>query len=425
MTKNFNDDSLADWLAYLASPSRHRVDLGLERIRRVARSLDLLRWDCPVISVAGTNGKGSTVAILEAIYMAQGYRVACYTSPHLIHFNERMRINGTSVSDLDLCQVFRTIVSLDSAALELTYFEFVTLAALQYFKQQSIDVLILEVGLGGRLDATNIIDADLAIVTSIGIDHCHFLGDTRELIAGEKAGIFRSGRLAVCGDPEPPQSLKTVAAKQGSHLECIGQDFKASQQTDTWTFESYFLRLSKLPLPSLLINNVALAVHAVSRLSKRVAISEKAIRDGLQTVDLPGRCQWVSGTINHIYDVAHNPHACERLAYFAANRCQQGKIHAVMSMLKDKDVAASVEPLLPLVDSWHVASLDDQRGASLEQLTLALEDPQAKDVSQYDSLVEAYQRAYSDAQPGDCVIIFGSFVTVAELINYRVYTQNR
>jgi dihydrofolate synthase/folylpolyglutamate synthase len=394
--------------------------MGLARVSAVARSLGLAPT-VPLITVGGTNGKGSTCAFLEAILRAAGYRVGLYTSPHLLRYNERVRIDGQEATDDDLCRAFAAIESARGDT-SLTYFEFGTLAALWLFGETGAEVMILEVGLGGRLDAVNIFDADCAIVTSVDLDHQEYLGATREAIGYEKAGIFRAGRPAVCADPDPPHSLTEHAAATGTRLLRIGHEFHISGPVSAWRYEDERTVLDNLPPPGLAgdfqRHNAAAALAALGCLAERLPVSPAAIRQGLATPRLAGRFQKISAHPDCYVDVTHNPHAARALATNLRAMRPTGKTWGVCAMLQDKDIAGTLSPLLPEIDIWLVARIDAPRGASAAclQEVLARTGTPAQTFENADA---ALRFACCSAGENDRIIVFGSFYTVAAALQVR------
>ncbi|MFZ4831590.1 bifunctional tetrahydrofolate synthase/dihydrofolate synthase [Rouxiella sp. Mn2063] len=405
---------LATWLRYLENLHSQVINLGLDRVSAVAKKLDLLAPAPQVFTVAGTNGKGTTCRTLEAILLAAGFRVGVYSSPHLVRFTERVRIQGQELSEAEHSSAF-ALLEQGRGEFSLTYFEYATLSALQLFKQASLDVVILEVGLGGRLDATNIVDANIAVVTSIALDHTDLLGKDRESIGREKAGIFRAGRPAVVGDPDMPVSIATVAEEKGANLRRFGVQWRYSQNNDQWRWEcdisaSEARILSDLPLPNVPLANAATALAALHY--SELNISDEAIREGLRQAQLPGRFQTVSTSPRLILDVAHNPHAAAYLAErLAALPKQGGKVRAVVGMLSDKDIAGTLSTLKGQIDLWYCAPLDGPRGADVAQLAQHLEN-----CYQFDDVLSAWQQAMQDADSQDIVIVCGSFHTVAQVM---------
>ena len=412
--------TLAEWLAWQETLHPNAIDLGLERIAAVAWDLGLLKPACPVITVAGTNGKGSSVALLDAMLRAAGYRVGTYTSPHLLCYNERIRIDGVMVSDADLCTAFAQV---DAARGErsLTYFEFGTLAALQCFAGAHLDVMVLEVGLGGRLDAVNILDADVALVTAIDIDHSAWLGDDRDSIGREKAGIFRAGRPAVCGDPAPPASVPATARAVDALWHGRDEAFGYRRGEQDWTWWGRGREYPGLPMPALpgdhQLDNAAAVIQALVCLEARLPVSREALEQGLREVSLAGRFQRLPGAVERVLDVAHNPQGGRILARTLAAQPISGQTHLVLAMLADKDVDAFVAPLLPRVDHWYLGGLAPPRGLSAQALRerLATRLPEG-DVTLAGDVPAAYRAAMAQARSGDRVVVSGSFHTVAEVM---------
>jgi len=417
-------NSLAEWLVWLETLHPRKIDLGLERIARVARSMQLLSPDHGVITVAGTNGKGSSVAMLESILSFAGYRTACYHSPHLLRYNERVRIAGKEVDDAALCAAF---ASVDRArdGTSLTYFEFSTLAALSLFSQLSLDIAILEVGMGGRLDAVNIVDADAALVTSIDLDHSAWLGTDRETIGREKAGIFRASRPAVCSDPAPPASVYRQAQAVDARWYMPGCGFDWATTARGWSWRSPGRIYEDLPLPALpgthQLQNAAGVLMVLTALSDRFPVSRVAIEQGLATVSLAGRCQIIPGTIETILDVAHNPGAAEQLALVLRNRGVRGRTRMVLGMLADKDVAEFTANLSPVVDDWYLATLPGERGLSAMDLQRLISTRNTTGtIQRFQEVASACAQARADAEEGDRMVVCGSFLTVAEALACHV-----
>jgi dihydrofolate synthase/folylpolyglutamate synthase len=414
-------NTLADWLTYLESLHPKTIALGLERVAQVKQRLSL-QSDFPVIIVGGTNGKGSVCAMLEAILHAAGYRVGCYTSPHLLVYNERVRIAKRQVGDAELCASFAQIEQ-ERGEIPLTYFEFGTLAAMQCFIEHNVDVAILEVGLGGRLDAVNVFDADVAVVTSVDIDHTDYLGDTREKIAYEKAGIFRQGRMAICADSDVPQALRQHAQEIGAELWCIGSEFGFTPHQGQWDYRSKIGSRSALPIPALRgafqLNNASAALAALDAIRDKLPVNMGVIRRGLVEVELAGRFQFIPGKPQLILDVAHNPHAARSLAQNLGN-LPPAKTFAVFAMLKDKDMAGVVQALDARIDEWLVAGIDAPRGATAAELAQVLRDNRVGGaVRVCDSIADALHEASNRAGENDRIAAFGSFYTVAEVMRAR------
>jgi dihydrofolate synthase / folylpolyglutamate synthase len=426
--------TLDAWLAHLEAAHPVGIDMGLTRIGKVKDALGL-HFDCPVITVGGTNGKGSTCAILETILLKAGYRVGCHTSPHLLDFNERARIDGADATDADLLEHFEAVekarVSLPEPV-SLTYFEFTTLAILHLFASRKLDAVVLEVGLGGRLDAVNIVDTDCAVITSIDIDHTEYLGDTREKIGFEKAGIFRAGKPAVCGDPSPPQTLIDHAEAIGADLWLVGRDFRYEAQPGNerqqWSYIGREQRRSALAYPALrganqLINTSA-ALAALESIRDRLPVSAQDIRLGLANVELAGRFQVLPGKPQIILDVAHNPHAAAVLTQNLGNMGYFPYTYAVFGAMSDKDIDGVVRQLKTEVDHWNVTALPTPRAASAAQLEAVLREAGVIDtpdssVSLFDTPAEAFRDALSRASENDRILVFGSFYTVAGVMAYR------
>jgi dihydrofolate synthase/folylpolyglutamate synthase len=422
--------SLAHWLAYIEGfhpMGQGGIALGLDRVSRVRDELRQTRF-CPLIVVGGTNGKGSTCAYLEAIYSHSGYRVGCYTSPHLTDYNERIRLDRHPVDDTVLCGAFARVEAVRRSAggVFLTYFEFGTLAAWDVFAGARLDVLILEVGLGGRLDAVNIYDADAAIVTGIALDHTDWLGPTRETIAFEKAGIFRVGKPAICADHDPPRALIEQADALGTRLRRIGCDFGFQEKTDAWDFwrretrprEDSIRHLRRLPRPALRgkcqFGNASAALEAILALEDRLPVSEESIRRGLAEAWLEGRFQVSPGSPAIVFDVAHNPQAAAVLAENLRTMGRFEKTFAVVGMLADKDIAGVLRALLKEVDVWIPISLGVPRGASARLLADFLVSSGAKVLP--DVPGDPISRAIRLASENDRILVFGSFHTVASFL---------
>lgn len=421
--------TLNDWLTLLEARHPKTIDLGLERVAQVKQAL-AIDFACPVIIVGGTNGKGSTCAMLESILLQAGYRVGLYTSPHLLHFNERVRINGAPVADALLIEAFAEVerqrvnvssVSLASSAssVSLTYFEFTTLAAMHLFAAAKLDAVILEVGLGGRLDAVNVIDADVAIVASIDIDHAEYLGDTRDAIGFEKAGIFRSGRTAICSDPQPPQSLVQHAQAIGADLWLLGRDFNYAGDRQQWNYAGREQRRNALSYPSLRganqLLNASAALAALEALRQRLPVGAQEVRNGLALLDLPARFQILPGRPTVILDVAHNPHAAATLAQNLDNMGFHPYTHAIFGAMQDKDIEGVLEQIKTRIDYWYVTDLPLPRAASANQLQekLMRAYPGEIEVKTFASAAQAFSAALSQAGENDRIVVFGSFLTVA------------
>jgi dihydrofolate synthase / folylpolyglutamate synthase len=421
--------TLPDWLALLES--RHaetHIDMGLDRVRAVKEKMGL-QFSCPVIMVAGTNGKGSTCAMLEAILLQSGYRVGLYIKPHFLAFNERARLNGENASDAALIDAFNFVES-QRGDVSLTYFEFTTLAIMHLLSKSEIDVAILEVGLGGRLDAVNVIDADVSIVTSIDIDHKEYLGDTREEIGFEKAGIFRPGKPAICSDPMPPQSLLKHAEDIGADLWLLGRDFNYQGDKQQWSYGGRSQRRNSLAYPALRganqLLNASAALAALEALRMQLPCGAQEARAGLAMVELPGRFQVLPGRPAVIYDVAHNPHAAATLAQNLGNMGFHPYTYAVFGIMQDKDIDAVIAPLAEYIDHWCVTDLPSPRSANAAELAAKLETLRpagAKEgefsATAFATPAEAFNSAMSRAGENDRIVVFGSFYTVAGVMAAR------
>lgn len=412
--------TLADWLAYLETLHPKAIALGLDRVRAVRAHL-AAAIACPVITVGGTNGKGSTCALLESMLRCAGYRTGLYTSPHLLRYNERVRVDARDATDDALVAAFCAVedARLAAGGIGLTYFEFGTLAALWLFAREAPDVLILEVGLGGRLDAVNIVDADVAVLTSIDIDHVDYLGATRELIGAEKAGIMRAGRPVVCGDRAPPASVVAAATTLGAPLLVLGRDFDFVDERTQWRYRGPRGERFGLPVPALRgayqLGNAATVLTVLDLLHARLPVSAQAIREGLVHVSLPARFEVLPGRPVTVLDVAHNPHAARALAGALSTMGFHPETIAVCAMLGDKDMAGVANALVPRIDRWYVAGLPGARGGGPEVLRQALEGagvaPAA--IRTFDSVADAFRAAREQAGEADRIVVFGSFHTVA------------
>jgi len=410
---------LDGWLQHIESAHPKAIALGLDRVRLVRDRLGLApRF--PVLMVGGTNGKGSTCAFLESILACAGFRVGCYTSPHLLRYNERVRVGRVSATDPELCRAFEA-VERARGDIELTYFEFGTLAAVWHFQDVGLDAAVLEVGLGGRLDAVNVFDADCAIVTSIGIDHVDYLGPTREAIAFEKAGIFRTDRPAVIAEPDPPERMLAHVREIGARPLRAGIDFCAVDEGTQWRYDGPGGLRSGLPWPALRgpcqLGNAAAAIAALDALRDQLPVSAGAVREALATVELPGRFQVLPGRPLVILDVAHNPHAAERLAAALEPMSGSGRTFAVFAMLGDKDIAGVARILKRHVDRWYLAPLPGPRGVHVQHLADALDAAEVlDDVRLHESLRDAFVAARDEARADDRILVFGSFLTVAAVL---------
>jgi dihydrofolate synthase/folylpolyglutamate synthase len=418
--------NLPDWLSHIEQVHPRTIEMGLERVAAVRDALQLAPG-FPVITVGGTNGKGSACAMLEAILHEAGYRVGCYTSPHLVRYNERVRVARTEAHDAALV---RALAAVERARGEiaLTYFEFSTLAAVWLFMQERVDVAVLEVGLGGRLDAVNAFDADCAMLMSIDLDHMDYLGDTREAIGFEKAGIFRATRPAICADADPPLSVLKHAVDIGTELLRLGMDFGFEPQLQQWRYWGRHGERHGLPHPALRgayqIANAAACLAALDSVRDRLPVSANDIRTGLLMTENPGRFQVLPGRPAVILDVAHNPAAARALAgNLSAMRCT-GRTYAVFSMLNDKDIAGVIDATRAEIDEWLVSGIEGPRGtdasALREELTRA---GVLEAVSTHASIAAAYAQACDRAAENDRIVVFGSFYTVAAVMAARELTR--
>lgn len=434
-------NTLQDWLAHCERQHPQGIsgiELGLDRVQRVARRMRL-SMPCPVITVAGTNGKGSTCAMLEAIYSEAGYRTGVYTSPHLVHFEERCRVGREAVAADVLVPAFAEVERArlgdggggDEGVVVLTYFEFTTLAILRTLSDSGIDVAILEVGLGGRLDAVNIIDPDCAVITCIALDHMALLGNDREAIGYEKAGIMRTGRPVVVSDPVPPQSVLDRALEVGAELRRIGKDFHFAGDKQQWGWAMHpshgGRRYSGLAYPALRganqLVNASGVLAAIEALRERLPVTAQAVRNGLVMVELPGRFQIVPGQPALVLDVAHNPHSVAALAENLDAMGYYPCTHAVFGAMADKDLGAMLERIAPLIDRWHLTDLPLPRAASAQALAAALNahpstsaGGQSRVAGCHAGPLLALRAAVLEADPADRIVVFGSFHTVGGVL---------
>lgn len=386
--------SLKYWLTYIESLSFNSINFNLKKIRKVAQKLDLINWSIPVITITGTNGKGTCAAAIEQMYISASYRVGLFNSPYFSKYEEQIRINGIDIDEISLCHAFK-IVEQHRGAIQLTLFEFTTLAALLIFKNNQLDVIILEVGMGGLHDAVNIIPPDLAIITNVEIDHTKWLGETREKIAIEKFGIVRPKIPVIYSDnkPIPKIALNQLHIKK-ARLYQLGKDF------DCPTLK-FSISLSK--------TSVAAAIKAIKILQSKLPVKKECIEKGILKTKLPNRFEVIEYPVMQVFDVAHNPSAASLLAEKLKN---QGKYHqtiAVFSMLFDKDIKGTIEPLMNIVDQWYISALNHQRAATIDQLHYAFHELNIKSYHQYQSIQQAYQAALNTTHENDRIIIFGSF----------------
>ncbi len=411
--------NLTDWLGYIESIHPSTIDLTLERIKIVIERLNL-DISFPILTVGGTNGKGSTCSILESIYREAGYKVACYTSPHFLNFNERIKIQTLAVSDEVICEAFSRIESAREDV-TLTYFEYGTIAAMIIFSEAHVDVAILEVGLGGRLDAVNVFDADCAIVTTVDLDHMDYLGHTREAIGFEKAGIYRTEKTSICGDFDPPQSLIKHAELIHADLKIIGKDFGYEAHHDSFDFLIDSTFVMNLPLPKLQgdfqLANATNALMAVKAMEDKLPLTEISIQKGITLTLLPGRFQEVKKMPSLILDVAHNPQAARSLSHNLKTHVVPGKTIAVFSILKDKDIFGVINVLNLDIDDWFIAEIQNERAASIENISNTIQKINlSAHIEAFKNIQEAYQFASKEVTRNDRIIVFGSFFTVADIM---------
>ena len=408
---------LETWLCYLEQLHPSSIELGLERVKSVAERLDLLQPAPYIFTVAGTNGKGTTCRTLEMILLAADKHVGVYSSPHLLRFTERVRINNQESTPSDTVKAFAAIEKA-RGDVSLTYFEYATLAALYQFKQAQLDIVILEVGLGGRLDATNIVDADIAIITSIGIDHVEYLGNTRESIGQEKAGIFKPKSIAVVGEPEIPSSILDVAHAINCPIFAVNKDW-SYQQIDklSWQFNSSIKQYKNLPIPHVPLANAATAIAALSY--SPFSITQKQINTALEQTSLIGRFQIIQSLPTVIVDVAHNPHAAsylvKQIELLKQQQSKVGKVRFVIGMLKDKDIKSTLS--IFNADQWYCASLYGERGCNADILKQFLQEENVANIATFDSVYEAYQKAMQEAKEDDIIVLCGSFHTVSAVLD--------
>lgn len=413
--------SLEAWLSFIERQHPNAIALGLERVSAVRDRMGVASA-CPILVVGGTNGKGSTCAMLEGILRCAGYRTGLYTSPHLLRYNERVRIDACEADDAALCAAFEAV---ESARVDtpLTYFEYGTLAATWLFARQPLDAWILEVGLGGRLDAVNAFDADCAVLTSIDLDHMDYLGPTREDIGREKAGIFRPGRAAVVADAAPPLSVPAAAAATGARLLVGGRDFGFTADSAQWVYWGPGGRRPALAYPALRgpiqLVNAAACITALDTLRERLPVSMQDIRRGLAEVEVAGRFQMLPGRPSIILDVGHNPQAARNLAANLSDSGFAPETHAVFGALRDKDIAGIVRALAKRITRWHLASLEGSRASTAAQLAAVLKaENVTAPVELYDSPAQAFDAARIQAGEADKIAVFGSFLTVAAVMQH-------
>ena len=404
--------SITMWLDYLANIHTSNIDLGLERVKAVAEMANLTKPAPTIITVAGTNGKGSTCALMEAILLDAGHSVGVYSSPHLIRYNERVRINGKELADEKHTQAFDYIEQKRSD-ISLSFFEFGTLAALRLFQTESVDIVLLEVGLGGRLDATNIVDHDVSVITSLAIDHVDWLGDDIEVIGFEKAGIYRANRPAICGQPKAPSTVAAHADDIGAELYQVGiqYDYQAIDE-NSWCWSHGPYRLEQLPIPVLPLQNAATALMALA--TANLDISDVNIVNGLKAAQLPGRMQVIHNEPTVILDVAHNPHSAGYLVEQIQQKYHGKEVHIVVAMLHDKDIKATLDVISITANYWYPASLKGPRAAQANELSQFLPD----NTMSFSTPIDALKAAMNEAKDNDVILVVGSFHTVGEVLDY-------
>ncbi|MBE4606842.1 bifunctional tetrahydrofolate synthase/dihydrofolate synthase [Vibrio navarrensis] len=402
---------MAVWLDYLANIHTSAIDLGLDRVQAVATKAQLTKPAPTVITVAGTNGKGSTCALMEAILLDAGYSVGVYSSPHLIRYNERVSVNGVDLADDKHCAAF-DFIEKQRGEISLSFFEFGTLAALRLFQTEQVDVVLLEVGLGGRLDATNVVDHDVCVITSLALDHVDWLGDDIAVIGYEKAGIFRSGKPAICGQPTPPATVAAHADDIGAELYQVGIQFDYQQHGERWNWQHGAFALDDLPVPGLPLPNAATALMALG--VSNLEISDVNIVNGLKNARLAGRMQVLQQAPLVLMDVAHNPHSAQYLTRQLQLNYPDKTIRVVVAMLHDKDIRATLAALSPVATHWYPASLAGPRAANASEL-LGYLPPETVG---YETPVAAFEQAMNDVSSEEMVLVVGSFHTVGEVLEY-------
>lgn len=409
-----NEWTLEQWLHSFEQRNTQEIQLGLARIKQVAERLSLFDLGCIVLTVTGTNGKGSTVAALERIYHLAGYSVGTYTSPHLLRFNERIRINQNPLSDTAICDAFEAIEAVRQDTV-LTYFEMATLAALWLFKRQALDVVILEVGIGGRLDATNIIDADLSIITTVDFDHQEYLGSTLDAIGYEKAGILREGKPFIYADTTIPDSILKVAEGLNAPAHLFGHDFFYQEGEDHWQL-TWYEQQWQLNKPLIQLKSASAATIATQILKERLPVTSHTVNEAMKNLAVAGRLQLVEGPISVLFDVSHNAQSANLLAAHLKKLKAFRRVHAVFAALKDKDILNLIKPLKDCVDHWYPAQLDTKRATTSEELLAKFHDEEIFMDICYTSPSVAFETALNRAQTGDLIVVYGSFYTVGQVM---------
>lgn len=405
-------NDLDSWLHSIADRHTPDIILGLERILTIAEKLQLTQFDCPVITVGGTNGKGSTVATLQQLYTSAGYRVGCYFSPHLNHFTERVQINNQPINESELCEAFQFLSDEISDA-PLTFFEFITLAALSIFKRKKLDVLILEVGLGGRLDAVNCVENTIAILTQIDFDHCDRLGNDRDAIGFEKAGIFRENKIAICGDPSPPQSVINEAKNLQCDFYTLSTDFSFQIENTSWNWRLRDKMLQDISVPHLPQHSVACALVAAQLLQYSLPVSDQCMRDAASKTILPGRFEVIQDRCTMIFDVAHNQSSAALLAQNLSKKVHHGKTIALFGALSDKDFKSMIEPFTEIVNEWHIFPLETPRATAPECIMEHLKGVNKGACHHHSNVTTMWEQLKERLTPQDRVVVYGSFYTVA------------
>ncbi len=415
-------EALEDWLSWQEKLHKKPIDLGLERVTRVYQSLNPEQSKPTTIIVGGTNGKGSCIAFLESIYRAAGFQVGTYTSPHILKYNERIKVAGKPVSDQTICDAFKRIEAV-RGDVSLSYFEFGTLAALDIFWRSNLDIQLLEVGLGGRLDAVNIIDADVAIVTTICIDHTDWLGETREVIGKEKSGIFRAGVPAIIGDLEPPESLIKNALEIQAEVYTVGSEFRYQKTGESWQWlQNDSVIFDELPNPALIgeqqYRNASTAMMAIELLQKKLPVNASSVAKGLINVCLTGRFQLINGEVPVLLDVGHNPQAARMLATGLERYFPNQRIHAIFAMMKDKDIGGVVRIMHPYVLNWYIAPLNHSRIAEQSVIAEVFKEQKVKGLTyNFANFTDTFNAARENARQGDLILVFGSFFLVSAYFN--------
>lgn len=408
--------SLKNWIDLIEGRCSQDIQLGLERVSRVAERLGVLKTSAKVITIAGTNGKGSTVALLDSIYRTAGYQVGSYTSPHLVLANERIKVNQSMISDDDLVDIFEQIEAARTDIV-LTYFETLTLAALYYFQQFKLDIILLEVGLGGRLDATNILSNDIAVITTIDFDHQEYLGDTLDKIGFEKAGIIQEGKPVIFGDEKMPSSILKQAQLKGSRVYCYGHHYKIEKKGNSQYLFIYQNEVIVLPILPLHIKSIGCAVMVQRCLSSELPITKNELIEGIKNTVLPGRFHFLSQPVPTLLDVAHNPQAAENLARYLLEYFKDYNIYAVFSALSDKNLIGLISPFKNIVTAWFPSMLDSKRSSESQSLINALQYCKVNFNLCYNQPVQAYFAACKEVDSKSLVLVYGSFLTVGSVLS--------